>query len=409
MLSWNSEDQNVAPIPEKHLPDANRSGGLCLCLSGGGFRATLFHLGVLRRLNELGLMGQLASVTSVSGGSYMSLCLAKAMIDAPLTNGNLSNFQEMVDQVHAITSYNLRKRIFIEKAEPTHWRTQFADLVVSELENRCTKKTLADLPTTPRFFFCATDMAFGVNWIYTHDRAGDYQAGYKTSLLDSISLAHATSASACFPPVFEPIPSGVPSADLEGGDATGPEADECRKDIHLSDGGVYDNMGLEPVWKSANTLLVSDAGGVFGYDSSNATLSDVERYSDILGNQARAVRKRWLISSFVAGSGPDRPGLEGTYWATSGVRTSYDPADTLGYSEAAAKLISNIRTDLDAFSVAEASILENHGYLMTDIAIRVHLPQLYDSAISMAPPYPEWMDESKVKEALKDSAKQHIL
>jgi NTE family protein len=29
----------------------------------------------------------------------------------------------------------------------------------------------------------------------------------------------------------------------------------------LSDGGVYDNLGLETVWKRYKTVLVSDAGG----------------------------------------------------------------------------------------------------------------------------------------------------
>lgn len=399
----------MAPVPEKHLPDESRDGGLCLCLSGGGFRATLFHLGVLRRLDELGLIGKLATVTSVSGGSFMSLCFAKALIESPLVDGRLSNFDAMVADVHRLTNYDLRGRVFIEKIEPRHWRQQFAELVVKELEAHVTAKTLADLPATPRFIFCATDMAFGVNWMYTRESAGDYQAGYKRSGLDSITLAHATSASACFPPVFKPLPTGVPAGDLVDGDAKGAEADECRRSIQLTDGGVYDNMGLEPVWKSANTLLVSDAGGIFGYDSSNGTLSDVERYSDILGNQTRALRKRWLISSFATGTGPDRPGLEGTYWATSGVRTSYDPQDTIGYSEAASKLISNIRTDLDSFTAAEQCILENHGYLMCDIAIKVYLPSLYSGAPAVKVPYPEWMDEAKVKEALKDSARQHLL
>src|SRR6476646_8611960 len=45
------------------------AGGAGLCLSGGGYRAMLFHLGTLRRLNEAGLLHTLTRVTSVSGGS----------------------------------------------------------------------------------------------------------------------------------------------------------------------------------------------------------------------------------------------------------------------------------------------------------------------------------------------------
>jgi NTE family protein len=60
-----------------HLPESReRRTGLALCLSGGGFRALLFHLGALRRLNELGILSSLDSITSVSGGSIIAARLA---------------------------------------------------------------------------------------------------------------------------------------------------------------------------------------------------------------------------------------------------------------------------------------------------------------------------------------------
>ena len=43
--------------------------GVALCLSGGGYRAMVFHLGVLWRLNELGYLARLDRISSVSGGS----------------------------------------------------------------------------------------------------------------------------------------------------------------------------------------------------------------------------------------------------------------------------------------------------------------------------------------------------
>ena len=62
------------------LPKSKRKG-IGLCLSGGGFRATLFHLGVLRRLNELGILTRddFRTVASVSGGSITSARLADAL------------------------------------------------------------------------------------------------------------------------------------------------------------------------------------------------------------------------------------------------------------------------------------------------------------------------------------------
>src|SRR5215467_6566845 len=49
--------------------------GTALCLSGGGYRAMVFHLGALWRLNELGMLRGLARVSSVSGGSITAALL----------------------------------------------------------------------------------------------------------------------------------------------------------------------------------------------------------------------------------------------------------------------------------------------------------------------------------------------
>jgi NTE family protein len=339
----------------------------------------------------------------------MAACLADAMMTGGLGNGQMGNFDALVARVHALTSYNLRRKILLERLEPSNWHHTFAELVAKELAARITDKPLTALPSIPRFLFCATDMVFGVNWIYTHDCAGDYEAGYTKMGIDQIQIAHAAAASACFPPIFEPIETLVLPANLSGGDAIGPDADSCRTKIRLSDGGVYDNMGLEPVWKAAETVLVSDAGGLFDYAPDRGTISDVKRYTDIMGNQARAVRKRFLIESLESGVGPGGlPDFKGTYWGTVGYRAKYDSKDTLGYSAGIAKLIAEIRTDLDSFSPGECAALENHGYLMADVAIKVHVPELYRSESKLQPPYPDFMDETKIRAALKDSAKQRL-
>ena len=392
------------------LAPAGARRGLALALSGGGFRATLFHLGALRRLNELGVLTELDMITSVSGGSIMAAGLADAMIASPPTKGvPLTNFEAMAAKVHDLTSYNLRRTILLEKLKPWNWLRSLPELVAKELERRVTDRPLPALPRMPEFVFCATDMVFGVNWIYTRDRAGDFQAGYSKTKLDAISIAHAAAASACFPPIFKPIRTSVDPASLNGGMARGAEADRCRAAIRLSDGGVYDNMGLEPSWKGAATLLVSDAGGPFEFAKDRGTFADIKRYPDIMGNQARALRKRWLIDSYESGIGPGgKAGFGGTYWSTGGTRAEYDKADTLGYSGATAAMITHIRTDLDAFSPAEAAILENHGYFMADIALKVHVPNLWRATPPVQPPHPAWLDDEKAKKALKGSSKRRL-
>ena len=388
---------------------SRRRAGIGLALSGGGFRATLFHLGAIRRLNELRILSRLTDISSVSGGSILAACLADAMITAPPQPGQpLANFDALVKKVHDLTSCNLRRRILLERIEPTNWHRSLGELVAIELGKRITDKPISALPTAVRFVFCATDMAFGVNWEYSRTRAGNYQAGYKTTGLEAIPIAYAAAASACFPPIFEPLDPKVAAGDFSGGAAKGADSDRCRERIRLSDGGVYDNMGLEPLWKDVETLLVSDAGGEFEFSPDRGTLSDIKRYPDIMGNQARALRKRWLIASFKSGAGPGgSTELRGTYWATDGYRAKYDPADAGGYSEETADLIAHIRTDLDEFSPGECAALENHGYLMTDVVLKVWVPTLYEAA-PVQPPYPEFMDEAKVRAALKDSAKQRL-
>ena len=62
-----AEDSESVDVFE--LGDTQPTGGVGLCLSGGGYRAMLFHLGALRRLNEAGKLATLTRVSSVSGGS----------------------------------------------------------------------------------------------------------------------------------------------------------------------------------------------------------------------------------------------------------------------------------------------------------------------------------------------------
>src|SRR5437588_165356 len=72
-------DQVVSPSsPVRLIPgDAQKAPqpGVALCLSGGGYRAMLFHLGALWRLNEFGYLKKLARISSVSGGSITAAML----------------------------------------------------------------------------------------------------------------------------------------------------------------------------------------------------------------------------------------------------------------------------------------------------------------------------------------------
>src|SRR5262245_43919338 len=103
--------------------------GLGLAPSGGGCRATLFRRVALRRLGELGMLTKLDEIASVSGGSIMSACLADAMIASATQPGaRLANFDQLTQKVHDLTSYNLRRRILLERIDPKNWHRSLAEL-----------------------------------------------------------------------------------------------------------------------------------------------------------------------------------------------------------------------------------------------------------------------------------------
>src|SRR3989475_12571395 len=61
----------VSFIPSD-TPERGPEDGVALCLSGGGYRAMLFHLGALWRINELGLLPRLSLSSRVSVGSIVA-------------------------------------------------------------------------------------------------------------------------------------------------------------------------------------------------------------------------------------------------------------------------------------------------------------------------------------------------
>jgi NTE family protein len=328
----------------------------------------------------------------------------------------VSRWREVVEEpLLAFTGRNIRTGPLLKRfLLPWNWfrsRT-VVEALAQRYEKDLTDLRLASLPETPEFVLCATDMAFGVNWEFKRQEVGDYQLGHVRTPGDW-PLAKAVGASSCFPPVFDPMPIPAREMDFQGGWARreAPAAwQEAIGDLRLTDGGNYDNMGLEPVWKDHAVVIVSDAGGLFDLHSDKNLIWRIQRYVSIQENQARSLRKRWLVSNFIAGK------LDGAYFGIGSARSRYEETDALGYPKDLAKeVIAKIRTDLDAFSPVEAAILMNHGYLLADKAVRTHLDERYRdaSAPEPQPPHPEWLPPAKtaqdIREALAGSEKRKKL
>lgn len=400
---------------------------IALCLSGGGYRAALFHLGALRRLNELGILTQIGTFSTVSGGSLVAAHLARHAGTWPAEGEQIPNWERAIaTPFRRFTQRNIRTLPIATRLLPWHWRDRNASVrsLARKLEKHLKPGTFRDLPSHPRFIFCATDLPFGVNWVFdsgaiagrkgrkgadrdcrhefeeTRSFVGDYQAGYHGPIGDwSVGLAAA--ASACFPPIFPPLTLEIAPEMLRGGAYCEADRDDLVRSVQLSDGGVYDNLGLEPVWKDHQTVLVSDGGGVFEGEADVGPMWRVSRYLSIVESQSRALRKRWLIAGFLTRQ------FQGAYWGIGSAPANYGFRD-LGYSELTVdRFISEIRTDLDAFTDAEMAILENHGYLMAEAAMQRHVPHLISaSAAPLTVPHPAWVDAPKVERALAKSHKR---
>lgn len=95
---------------EIEIENREARDGIALCLSGGGFRASLFHLGAARRLHELGILERLTAISTVSGGSIFAGHLAQSLHDKGL-NGRLAfnDFQkDVADPFRAFASRDMR-------------------------------------------------------------------------------------------------------------------------------------------------------------------------------------------------------------------------------------------------------------------------------------------------------------
>ena len=81
---------------------------LGLALSGGGFRATLFHLGVVRFLRDAGALRDVTDIASVSGGSILA---AHLVLNWDQYNGDEQRFAEVAGQILKFVQLDVRNHI----------------------------------------------------------------------------------------------------------------------------------------------------------------------------------------------------------------------------------------------------------------------------------------------------------
>lgn len=415
----------MMPLSEPHAAAEGRRIGLSL--SGGGFRASLFHIGVLARLAELDLLRRVDVLSCVSGGSIIGALYylylkreldAHGEIDSPRL---IEIIAEMEKHFLSVVQKNLRWRVFsnlasnLRLARSDYSRTdRFGDMLDRHLyrpiwggdQNRPVEMRTLDIhprgqrdfnPITdnarrhckvPVLMINATTLNTGHNWQFDVDRMGEparsatarqvdrnwllCQSRYNGLALNyaDMPLGQAVAASAAVPGVFEPFPLRH----------LYPHTERSKQHLwtELVDGGIYDNLGTEALLERGCThFLISDASGQLLDDPEPDTRigPTINRCRNILMDRVRELQLARLSEK--------RPGNVVLIHMMREMGTSelkpIGPADhghiindraetevtSFGVERRVQTLLARMRTDLDAFSDTEAMALMADGYLMT--------------------------------------------
>jgi predicted acylesterase/phospholipase RssA len=296
-------------------------GRVGLGMSGGGFRASLYHIGVLARLAELDLLRQVEYLSCVSGGSiigahyYLEVRhLLQTRVDAEITRQDYIDIVARIErQFLAGVQTNIRvslvaswltnlKMIF----ESDYSRTRrIGDLYESKIfaripddeggaERWLNGLTISPLmpggsrpPFSPKdgnwrrrnkvpiLVLNATSLNTGHNWQFTATWMGESPARLNSEIdtnyrlrriwyrdlagsRSRVRLGHAVAASACVPGLFDPLSV----ADIYERRPSATKARPVRPVVRLVDGGVHDNQGIAALLEQdCKVLLISDASG----------------------------------------------------------------------------------------------------------------------------------------------------
>jgi NTE family protein len=323
---------------------------LGLALSGGGFRAAAFHLGVFRQLTTLGLLDKIDVVSCVSGGS--------------IAGGFLAAHWGTPDVLDRLATYLATRSVAVSSVigglvDPFHTRLEaLAETYDRDLYHG---RTLGDLDRAPRIYFNATNLATGNLFFFVAGGGGPAEAGeHELGVVatPSFPVSRAVAASSAFPPVFPPLRLLAevypPAAGVEY--------------VTLTDGGVYDNMGVNPLFVAKNALdymIVSDAGAPFAIDErpTESGALVLRASLDIMMEQIRGLEFDRMKHRHKAGAGP-RP-LWFSIDSTSGEN---QPGDAV--------FASRIRTNLAKLSASELSVLTRHGGSLLQARLDRYAPEL---------------------------------
>jgi NTE family protein len=354
------------PEPAQPIPDAigdKLEEGVALCLSGGGYRAMLFHVGSLWRLNDSGYLPRLKRISSVSGGSITAAQLAVAWPELDFSAGPAPQFVERVAaplrrlggetiDFSGIFRGILTPGSISEKVAAAYKKHLFGD------------RTLQDLPDDPRFVINATNLQSAVLWRFSKPYMRDYRVGEVRA--PRLELASAVAASGAFPPLLSPVTLRPKPTEWTPGSGLDLQRPPFTEKVFLTDGGVYDNLGLETAWKRYRTILISNGGGHIGGQPNPKKdwLRQPLRVLSVIDSQVRALRAQQAIDSFTSGV------RDGAYWDIRTNISDYGLTDALPCPPEAVRALARVPTRLKKTDETTQERLINWGYAVCDAAMR---------------------------------------
>ncbi|MCL2696822.1 MAG: patatin-like phospholipase family protein [Oscillospiraceae bacterium] len=282
-----------------------------LALSGGGIRATVFHLGVLKYLAHERLFDRIVSISSVSGAS---LCIGAIFA---VNNNKWCTGDEFLSRVlprvrEVILSNDIEKSALRRLPfSPAYWSNR-VEIIADMLEKKWgISGTLQDLPRFPYWEINCTTYETGRSFRIRRDYMGDRLLGYTQN--PDLPISRMMAASAGFPVLIGPYTLKTRAMrwtkDKHGKD----EEVILDPQITLWDGGVYDNLGLEALYKigkgldsEIDFLIASDASPPIEYQKRKGSMSftNMKRLLDIAMYQVGALRRRDFMAQVVKkGSG----------------------------------------------------------------------------------------------------------
>lgn len=379
-----------------------------LALSGGGFRAALFHLGVLAALAEADVLRHVEALSCVSGGSIIGAALYLRLLDLAERTDDEATHQDYVDVVAClvedfeklVTGGDLRTRALSSLLRLRHTTREVAQLLEERLYARIRPDRslrLRDLAYRPGRFhprrdnwrrkaklpllvLNATTLNTGHTWQYAVGWMGeapfalepdiDSEERYRRLGYDeapagegNVTLGEAVAASAAFPLVFPAL--GHPR--LYPG-----------RTVRLIDGGVADNQGIFSLdEQDCSLMIVSDASVPFqpvDHPPRYALLPPMRLVKMMMG-AIRRYQYRLLRTQVQSGELDELvylqlgDGLEmapvdwrGARWRKSEQPLRSPPVTDYGMPVDIQRALSRLRTDLNRFHPDEAAVLALSGY-----------------------------------------------